>query len=458
MSLGPYGRAFEASLDLRKCDMTQHQTGGLRFITKNGRLILANMDSGMPGACTDKWRIQLHGAWLITIDGRSVLTIADVQHELSNAFANNLSLCTLLFSHPKVTPDTLNRSVPIMSKEDFTQYMHDQLNNCVNLLADQDLDGPCILCTRSYDVVLSGNVRNYTMRAMQLTRGRLIQQDDWMDWQHLEYLQFNQYFNQGCFGAPTVVDKDDAIFHLVWTYNIKALNGRKKARCVCDGSSRSGSVKVLDEVYANCVNQTSSRLFYAIAAAKNFLVFGSDVCNAFTKVPPPKQGFFIHPNWALNDWWEHHKGQPPIPPGHVIPVLSAMQGHPESPRLWEKNADTMLRELGLTPTVHKPCLYSSLIDGKRVVFKRQVNDFAIAATDQRTSDILLDMLDKKLTMPIKRQGLLDMLNGIDVVQTKHYIKINCHTYAKFCKKYLDTWLRKLHIANDHPNPLPVDKE
>jgi hypothetical protein len=112
-----------------------------------------------------------------------------------------------------------------------------------------------------------------------------------------------------------------------------------------------------------------------------------------------------------------------------------MQGHPESPSRWEKHADTILRKQGLIPTVHEPCLYSGLIHGNRVVFMRQVDDFAIATPDARTADILLDMLDDRLTMPIKRQGLLDMFNGIDVVQAKHYIKIDCHSYVnKFCTK------------------------
>jgi hypothetical protein len=31
------------------------------------------------------------------------------------------------------------------------------------------------------------------------------------------------------FGSPQLVDEDAAIFHLVWTYNIKALDGWKKA-------------------------------------------------------------------------------------------------------------------------------------------------------------------------------------------------------------------------------------
>jgi hypothetical protein len=59
----------------------------------------------------------------------------------------------------------------------------------------------------------------------------------------------------------------------------------------------------------------------------------------------------------------------------MIPILSAMQGHPELPTLWEKHANAKLQELGLTPTVHEPCLYSGVIDGKRIIFMRQVNDF-----------------------------------------------------------------------------------
>jgi hypothetical protein len=64
---------------------------------------------------------------------------------------------------------------------------------------------------------------------MKLTCGKLLKQMDWSDWQELEYLQLNQYYNQGMFSTPQVVDADAAVFHLVWTYNIKALDGRKKA-------------------------------------------------------------------------------------------------------------------------------------------------------------------------------------------------------------------------------------
>ena len=147
------------------------------------------------------------------------------------------------------------------------------------------------------------------------------------------------------FGTPHYVDEDAAVFHTVWTYAIKTLDGRKKARFACDGSPRSGQARILDETYANCVDQTSSRLFYGVAAAENLLVYGADVSNAFAEAPPPKQGFSIYPDRAFHDWWVYHKKFPPLKDGQVIPILSAMQGHLESPRLWEKHADAILRDI-----------------------------------------------------------------------------------------------------------------
>ena len=90
------------------------------------------------------------------------------------------------------------------------------------------------------------------------------------------------------FGKPVAVTQENAVFQLVWTYAIKVVDGRKKAHCVCDGSTRLGMVRILAKTYANCVDQTSSRLFYAISAAENLLIFGTDVSNAFAKALPPK--------------------------------------------------------------------------------------------------------------------------------------------------------------------------
>ncbi len=122
-----------------------------------------------------------------------------------------------------------------------------------------------------------GDVLNMVTRAMRLTRGKLLKQPDWDEWQTSDYLQLNQYDAQGMFGKPVLRVKDMSVFHSVWTYAIKALDARKKARWACDGSPHSGQAKILDETYTNCVDQTSSRLFYALSAAENLLIYGADM-------------------------------------------------------------------------------------------------------------------------------------------------------------------------------------
>jgi hypothetical protein len=105
------------------------------------------------------------------------------------------------------------------------------------------------------------------------------------------------------------------------------------------------------------------QILYAVLAVENLLIYGADVSNAFAKAPSPKQGFCIWPDKAFLEWWASKKDErKPIPPGYVIPVFLAMQGHPESLRQWECLIDKILCNMGFIPTVHEPCLYSGLIN------------------------------------------------------------------------------------------------
>ena len=224
---------------------------------------------------------------------------------------------TLLFSHPEVRPSISQTGLPVVSSAPFTQLTHDQLNNRWEFTTVAE---HLRTCKPTHQHVRSGDVINMVTRAMRLTRGKLLKQPDWDEWQTSEYLQLDQYDAQGMFGQPVPRGKEMSVFHSVWTYAIKALDARKKARWACDGSPRSGQAQILDETYANCVDQTSSRLFYAISAAENLLIYGADVSNAFAEAPPPKQGFYIHPDRAFREWWSNHKKRPPIADGDVIPI------------------------------------------------------------------------------------------------------------------------------------------
>jgi hypothetical protein len=245
------------------------------------------------------WRTRVKGAWLIKISDVNVSTIKDAIFSFQAIHDFGSTSPTLLLAHPELRPNLSHNGLPIMPSAPFSQATHDQLNNrwefttvAVHLCS----------CHSTHSTVVSGGIYNIITKVMKLTRGKLPKGPDWDEWQSSEYLQLNQYHTQGMFGTPLLVDDDAAVFHTVWTYGIKALGNHKKARMVCNGLLCAGQAHVLDETYANCVDQSRSCMFCAIAAAENLLIYGADVSNSFSKAPPLKQGFYIYPDRAFNEW------------------------------------------------------------------------------------------------------------------------------------------------------------
>jgi hypothetical protein len=475
ISPDPYNSAFEEHLDIRDFTNERHPTAGMSLIEQDGgRLILAHMMPGTPAAKIPYWRSRLKQAWLISVNGIEVHTRADVQEAIASAILQKKTNCKLLFAHPEIKHGLTNQGIPQVNMDQLNPRLllrpsvQDLINNMPTF--DSNIDDTSIplnnndILWQPRACVTRGNseddVFTYRTRAMKLTRGKLRQQKDWDEWHRAEWTQLDQYEDQGMFGDPVRIDDERLIFYLVWTYVEKVLDKRKKARCTCDGSTRAGKVRILDHTYANCVDQTGARIFYAASAAENLLMFGADVSNAFGEAPSPKQGFYIRPDKAFNEWWTIHKQRPPIPPGHVIPILKAMQGHPESPRLWERHVDGILRKaLNFKPTIHEPCLYSGVVEGERVLFLRQVDDFNVAAPTERIANIVYDTIDEHLTMPLKRMGLVTLFNGMDITQSRHYIKLHCTTYIeRICEKYLNDWLKDAKISADRPLPFPTRDE
>ncbi|EJK69950.1 hypothetical protein THAOC_08742 [Thalassiosira oceanica] len=450
LSPHPYEDAFEETLQMATFKQSANPLAGLRLDNRDGRLILREMMPGTPGHRIPRWKSRLRQAWLVAVNGIEVSTTDEVATVLSQVIASDQPECSLLFAKPEIRHGLTNDGIP--------QVNLDQLNPRSSF---GDLPPPSTLATPPPRVHTiwdtEGDVHEWhNASAYKLTRGAIMKSADREEWIQSEFAQLDQYDAQGMFGAPVRATSDLSIFNLVWSYVVKELDKRKKARCTCDGSSRGGQVRVLDHTYANCVDHTSSRLFYALAAKENLVIHGADVTNAFGEASPPKQGFYIRPDAAVRAWWRARRGVD-LGPHEVIPILAAMQGHPEAGRLWEKHADAILRRCGLTPTTHEPCLYSGLIDGERVLFMRQVDDFAVATPSERIANILFDMIDDALTFPLKRMGLVSLFNGLDITQTKEYIKVSVNTYAgKILPKYMDepVNLRVHDIRDNRPTPLP----
>ena len=268
----------------------------------------------------------------------------------------------------------------------------------------------------------------------KLTRRKVKQQPDWQKFLESEWVQLNKYYRQGMFAEPQPRPKDPNTIVLpwVWSYIYKThpvtLEQQPKSRGTCDGSKR--RINTLAETYASCVEQPAHRLTWAIIAALNYVALGCDIGNAFAEADGPKQQFYMQVDDQFHDWWTQHLKKPPIPKGYVIPILRNLQGHPEGPRLWDKHISKLVRDqLGFQPTTHEPCLYyrHDEQDGL-ILILRQVDDFLIAAKNIETCQRIRHDIQQLMKNPLNDLGIIKRFNGIDTVQTKHYIKIHGATY------------------------------
>ena len=98
-------------------------------------------------------------------------------------------------------------------------------------------------------------------------------------------------------------------------------------------------------------------------AIHNYIVSGADASNAFAEVSATRAKLYETIDEVFHEWYSEVEKKP-IPPNYVLPVNHALQGHPESPRLWAKKIHSILTVLGYKNTTHETCLHIKTVDGK----------------------------------------------------------------------------------------------
>jgi hypothetical protein len=158
----------------------------------------------------------------------------------------------------------------------------------------------------------------------------------------------------------------------------------------------------------------------------------------------------------FRNWWEHCLGRSPIPRGHVLKVNKALQGHPEAPRLWHKHIDKILtQELGFTATTHETCLYQKKVDGDIILLLRQVDDFSIASQNPTHCEQVRKDIESRMKNPLNDLGVIKRFNGIDILQTRDFVKISCETYIDKIVSH-HGWQNE--VASNQPIPMRADSE
>jgi len=459
---------FDNIIDIELPVKGDHPTLGIlsQYCPYRQRMQIKDMALGTPGSRIKKWRSILRNAYILKLQEFPIQSAEDMEHAVRQMHLRKIIKAKLTIATDK--------SYGVHPIEGIMQIYFDQMNVIAKHLEEMANEQKATTPTvrKVYETTSTqptpaqpeteppppepppGTTSDADQVAETFTKKQLLKRADWKDWEMGQFKQLDQYWNQGMFSNPVPLPKNSNALRMLWRFNLKAC-GTKKSRMVCNGSPGQKGTVTLGHTYANALDAASERLFWAIVANEGLIAIGANVSNAFAEAPAPKAPLFLYIDDTFRDWWVNHLGKEPIPAEcNAVRVHNAIQGHPESPRLWEKHIDKILKDLGLKPTVHEPCLYSGQIQGQRVLFLRQVDDFAVAASERVYAEQLIDAINNKMRIQVKHLGIIDRFNGMDIHQTRHYVKLTCTKYLqKVVKNHRDLLTNPTNIL---PVPLHAD--
>jgi len=276
------------------------------------------------------------------------------------------------------------------------------------------------------------------------TRRVLKPLDTWPLWFAGEVKQLDQFHALGMFGDPVPRPRDAVVLRMHWQYHIKRC-GTRRARLCCDGSLRAAPMlHRLAQTYSSCVEQNIQRLFFALCVLLNYKAYGGDAADAFAHSPPPETPTFVAIDDAYFEWYLLRFGVR-LDRSLVLPVQHALQGHPESGRLWERHINSILASpsFSFKSTTHDRSIYSGVFRGAPLLLLRQVDDFALAAPSEEIAVAFYAQLGRELQLPGESAppftylGLIRDFNGIDVHQYSDRTVLSC-------SGYIDRVLRSHH--------------
>ena len=451
----------------------------IKMCPKFGMPKVIDCKKSTPCARLPRWRSELRDAFITSVSGKPVATIAEYEAAIAAARMKadievEVGFATIQKSsmHPQLGIPQLYHDQLNIIGEHLWQLKNDpewreDVEEALPILEVMKKDTLSELSSEDKaaleNLIFKANAVQKPISLKQqkkLTRRILKQLPDWDEWKQSEFKQLDQYHDQDTFGEPEPRPKGANLLSLLWCYLVKD-DGRKKARCVCNGNKNRRGTVTLAETYAASLEQTASRVFWAATAINNFITIGADASNAFAEAPAPVAPLYVYADEQFRTWYAHRfPNRKPIPPGYVLRVKKALQGHPESPRLWAMLIDRIIRNLNLKPCAHEPNLYYTsnyANTGKRVLFMKQVDDFSVSCEDRETAKHVIKAINDKMTIDVKELGLISRFNGVDVEQSRYYIKLSNAVYIrKILKNH--PWINTEPPAGSFPLPMKSDND
>ena len=162
---------------------------------------------------------------------------------------------------------------------------------------------------------------------------------------------------------PVGLPKNAIILRPHWQYLVKCSCVRQSQMC-CNGSKQAApQLHAVASTWSLCIELPIQRLFLGICAQSGLTIYGGDATDAYAHSPAPNDTYLAL-NDAYSEWYKDTKGIE-ISKRKVMPVYHALQGHPESGKMWMKLIDNIIiNQLGFHTTTHNRCIYRRVQDGE----------------------------------------------------------------------------------------------
>jgi hypothetical protein len=331
------------------------------------------------------WEHDLRFRTIVMVDSTPIFLVSDVTRALSPVSpASHVEVLLTVAAYP---PDFSSQSSPL------PQIALDQLRAVHHVIHNWDLSDPVLL-------VPSENVGTMASGAVH-TRRTCLKVPHRVSWIDAEFAQLYKHHSYGMYGAPVprkAVPSSARVARPIWQYSQK-VNGTFKARKCMNGKQLTRMGLTFEHIYAACMEQHCLRMFVAIAAILGFLIKDGDVVNAYAHADAEGPTIYLVVNDVIQSWYQARFGVTFLL-GSCVPLLKAMQGHPEAGSRWSKHVDaSCAAPLGLVPAFTEPTLYrcDNTLCSVPTLMLLQVDDILCGASVTSDRDTVLDGIASRVT-------------------------------------------------------------
>ena len=364
------------------------------------------------------WEDHLISHTVLLVGDVPVFTVREVTIELEKYDVMDYTSVTI-----EVAPHLPDE---ILQEEPLPQITTDQLRAIHSVITgiSDPTECPVLLVTEKNASNMAGNGK--------LTRKKCLSGPESQEWKDCHFSQLDKQDSYGMYGTPCprrMVPKKAKIVHLIWNYTQKA-DGTKKTHDCMNGKQLKRQGMTMGHTYAACMEQHNLKLITALSAVEGNILLDADVVNAYSHTDAQGIPIYIIVDDIFQEWYLKHHGVK-LALGDCVPILKALQGHPEAGKWWGDLANKHLADMGFMVAPTEPSIYHRKIEGKFInqFLLRQVDDCLLSVPSvQEGMDIFQDLGTRvKLKYTAEPTKLF---YATTIVQTARYVQITAKDYIR----------------------------